>query len=117
LAICLPAAPLHAGRPVESGNDLLDRCASAPETTEPVRILNDNICFSYIQGAIDAARTQAALDAAKQPFCIPDGVTLGQLRDMVVQELRADPSERHLGADLFVLTPMVKSFPCAANRR
>jgi hypothetical protein len=46
-------------------------------------------------------------------FCSPREVTLGQLSSMVKNHLVANPSTRHLGADLIILGMLNDIWPCA----
>ncbi|ROZ79815.1 Rap1a/Tai family immunity protein [Ramlibacter sp. WS9] len=45
-------------------------------------------------------------------YCLPRGVTNGQLSDAVKQYLTANPAERQRGATAVIFGSMVKAFPC-----
>ncbi len=44
--------------------------------------------------------------------CIPAGVTVAQMRDMVQRFLQNTPSIRHQAAELIVAAVLVAEFPC-----
>lgn len=61
--------------------------------------------MGYIMGVFDAGRGVTV--------CPPDGITAGQLTDMVQQHLDAIPSVRHLTADTHVNYVLSQAWPCA----
>lgn len=100
----LGAAPAQ-GEELFSGNYLFPRCQSKDA-------VDTMVCMSYLRGARDGIEFQQALDKSQAFFCVPDGVTLGQTKDIFVKYLLDNPNDRHLpGSTLFALV-MVKTFPC-----
>lgn len=47
--------------------------------------------------------------------CPPERVTLGQTRDVVHRELKANPDERHLSAAVLVGAYLQRTWPCKAK--
>lgn len=100
-------APAHAG--FFTGNQLYSECTSEKGNREYLG--NISTCNGYIMGVLDAADTHAQWDK-KIAICIPTGVNTGQLREIVIAELRANPALRHLPAAYFVLSAVSSAFPC-----
>ena len=98
-----------------NGNELLDLCKQAPQ------ILN-----GYVAGLLDKsvsdtafaeywAPTKESKDSLKKvirPFCMPDGVNLIQMRDVVCKYLTGFPQHRHIGGSVLVQTALADAFPC-----
>jgi hypothetical protein len=66
-------------------------------------------CLGYIDGVADAL-DKNIINGYKA--CVPDGVTAGQLQDVVVQYLRLNPADRHFLAFGLVADAISKAFPC-----
>ena len=61
--------------------------------------------YGYVAGVADSR--------AGTTICIPPGlVTLGQMSDMVKQNLERIPSERHMPADIYVEATLSNRWPC-----
>jgi hypothetical protein len=99
------------------GNDLLTLCEG--ERTDPGHAL----CLGYVTGIADltlvlTAQNMTLIDedggdaTAAFKWCKPDGVTNGQLVNVVVRELRAHPEDRHLWALRLIIRALRTSFPC-----
>lgn len=96
-AVCLNA---HAE--FYNGNDLLSKMQST-ETIER------GLALGYVMGVFDATRSIA--------HCPPDGITAGQVRDMVRQYLEANPGSRHIVADVQVVHVLKQAWPCAQRQQ
>lgn len=69
----------------------------------------------YIRGMVEGiVHTSGLLD--KKVICIPEEVTLGQLRDIVHQDLTKLPTIRHNEAKYLIYGSMVKAWPCKPPR-
>lgn len=103
-----------------SGNRLLKNCIASDKGSE-------GFCFGYIIGTIEGLMVGGALEVAKQNpqiadlgdaplevvrYCIPSGVTKGQLQDVVVAYLNDHPAERHELAPVLVHRALSEAFPC-----
>lgn len=79
-----------------TGNDLLARINGDAY---------DSILASgYVAGAYDTLRTTV--------HCSPEGVTIGQIKDMVKKHLESNPGVRQLSADMHVRYVLEKAWPC-----
>mgnify|MGYP001314748300 CR=1 FL=1 len=102
VAACL-AAPAGAWY-VQTGNDLLALCTSA----DPITRHHDRAqCGGYIAGAHHALQLFGHV-------CAPEDVTAGQVIDMLVQHLRANPRQRHEPARMHVFAALFAAWPCHA---
>lgn len=80
-----------------SGNTLLADCRS----TSAVARMD---CLGYVTGVHDALYGVT--------ICSPQGVTRGQLRDVVVQALASRPEALHRSADRLVGAALAAAWPC-----
>jgi hypothetical protein len=86
-----------------TGNKLLKDCQSTD-------VVERNLCLGYIAGIFDALDGNT-LDQQHRA-CLPKGVTIGQVSDIVVQWLQANPKDRHYAAAGLVAAAIAKAFPC-----
>lgn len=84
---------------VEDGNGLLAMCSSEGA------YYRLGVCDGYILGA-------ANVGLVAKLFCSPNGVTKGQIRDIVVSGLRNDPVNRHQGSVSLVIKYLSAAYPC-----
>jgi hypothetical protein len=116
LALALAALPAKADGTVEafySGNLLFAACSTQSSTHD------SGLCRGYITGVVDMVSTVAAAfssTGAPVAYCYPNGVTTGQIRDVVIQRLQAHPEERRYPAAGIILTAITEAFPCARKR-
>lgn len=85
-----------------SGNELLEMCRDK-NIVDPVR------CTGYISGVADALSSPYV---ARYRVCRPKEVTVGQVRDIAVAWLEANPSKRHYAAITLVALALSEAFPC-----
>jgi len=45
-------------------------------------------------------------------FCVPEGVTIGQMLDVYVEWLHAHPADRHMEASTLFYVATRDAFPC-----
>ncbi len=81
-----------------TGNWLLGKCDKGNSNTDFWE------CLGYITGVLDAQTSAQA--------CIPERVTFGQLTDIIVGDLKAQPSTRHLHAWVLIAASAARAFPC-----
>lgn len=84
-----------------SGNDLLGKL-DADNSVDRM------VALGYIMGVADTTR------GIEQ--CSPEGVTAGQMRDMVRNHLVASPAVRHFTADLQVRYVLKTAWPCPKKK-
>jgi len=89
----------------EGGNELLAYC----EEENPG--VWTGMCSGYIEGVMDASGTLQNWKGFKPNFCIPNGVTLGQVQAIVVKFLKENPELRHHTASGAVLNALFDAFP------
>lgn len=65
--------------------------------------LNKGIAYGYMEGVIDARARE---------ICLPNGVSKGQMIDIVVNYLNAHPEVLHQPADDIVFFAITKAWPC-----
>lgn len=93
------SAPVRAA--FVDGNELWTMCRHGPD-----RSLE---CMSYVRGVVDALDIPSP---AGTPFCIRNGVTVGQLTDVVANFLQATPEARDADGAALVRHALSKTFPC-----
>lgn len=95
---------------MDSGNSIWSYCQK--------KISSKLICAGYIHGVADAIFNLGELG---QPFvlwraCYQNGITNGQIKDVVVQFLRDNPSLRNGPAPLLIAEALSKAWPCSKNK-
>jgi hypothetical protein len=72
--------------------------------------------LGYVTGVADAREGEkvsvSPAGRAALPFCFPEGVTRGQVADVVLQYLEDNPKFRHLPASELVVGALFVAFPC-----
>lgn len=66
--------------------------------------------FVIVGGVVDFAGEQRAVKAIG--LCFPTGVTVGQMRDVLLADLRAEPQTRHQPAAMLAYFAFRKAWPC-----
>ena len=125
LAASLLTMPTVAGQVTQSaefmsGNELYRKCTTREGSATYYQ--DDAMCIGYIIGVHDGLVTagstvtfMANLTTPLRLACTPPGIEAGQLRDIVVNALRAKPAERNLNAGLLIMSALVEAYPCAAS--
>jgi hypothetical protein len=67
------------------------------------QLVDSLMAMEYMQGVIDTKRST---------YCIPSGVTPGQLKEVVTKHIEQQPEKRHLAAPLIIEAAIKKAFPC-----
>ena len=68
-------------------------------------------CDGFLAGASGTFHYWMSLEERKF-FCEPNGVTGGQLRDIVTKWLIENPAKRHLAGEVLVGEALIDAFPC-----
>ena len=104
LLVALLMVPTMAHAEFFTGNDLLTRLQASTYTEKSQGL-------GYIQGVFDVTQGWG--------HCAPNdrGITAGQIQDMVLQSLLANPATRNLTADQLVLNVLKARWPCANRGR
>ena len=104
-----------------TGNEIYEACNSADD------LAKQGFCVGYIDGVVEGMRWGAAVPLIRAGtakgevdslasmflgFCIPEGATLGQYRDVMVGYLRRNPQDRHNSARLLMQLALSEAFRC-----
>ncbi len=109
LFLLLVSASANAQRvSTTTGNDLLESCESKGNFEQA-------FCLGYITGVTDIEGLDSAVYPERRRSCVPENVTNGQARDVVVKYLKDHPEERHLQAAILVAKAMGQAFPCKSQ--
>ncbi len=92
--------------PSLDGNKLYEYCAAKEG------FFQSGLCSGYIFGVVDGLSTAHIGLNAPAPFCVPQGVTNGQIVDVVVRYFEATPEQRHFTAASTIAVALMKAFPC-----
>jgi hypothetical protein len=93
----------------QSGNSLLSRCRS------DASLADRQYCLGYVTGAADFAIQDERNNKAMDKVCwinIPDGVTSGQLLEILVKYLREHPERLHYQGGYLIIEAFHQAFPC-----
>ena len=118
LALCV-MVPLYMPTVASAeGNWLLNLC----ESNRPEHM---GMCFGYIHAFSEGFQFGQADMAAERSrntapiplrYCIPEGVTGQQLRDIVVRFLRQNPEHRHIWYGQLIMWSLSRTYPCGSRR-
>ncbi len=98
-----------------TGNVLLDRC-TASQTGNGLTDLA--FCAGYVTDIADTLdRTTITVSPDSGGHwqiraCVPTGVSISQLMDVVVRYLRASPDVRHFNGSILATKAISEAFPC-----
>jgi hypothetical protein len=89
--------PLAANAGFYTGNTLLSKIRSD-------NFMDKSLALGYIMGVFDTGMNAS--------HCPPNGVTAGQLNDLVKQVLEASPASRNMDADVLLIYTFKSAWPC-----
>ena len=69
-------------------------------------------CRSYVVGVVDATRLTARILGGTIAFCIPEGVSAGEVTEAVIQSLRTNPPNEAEPASIRVVFALIDAYPC-----
>ncbi len=108
VVLCLSVTPVRADR--IDGNWLHQVCHDGNDPQAPTA------CSSYITGLSDASHPAIATNLlGLTGYCRPEGVTRGQIMDIVKKYLAGHPEERHLPAVVLYYHAIIEAFPCTTG--
>lgn len=93
----------------ESGNSLITVCREGIGNTN-VQTIQYFRCTAYMLGIADAMVAGNSVNGYRA--CFPVGVTVGQIHDVVMENLESHPEERHFAAVGLVAAALQAAFPC-----
>jgi hypothetical protein len=130
--LCVTSFLFSTGAAALSGNELLQDCRSEPG-------FKSGYCLGFIVGSgygysegrqggalyqyfgrslknlkefQDRASEADAVSRSAAYYCIPSGVTQGQMLEVVTKYLEGNPALRHWDATLLVAAALKEAFPC-----
>lgn len=92
---------------IHTGNDLYGACTPDPSGNTTASNVQ---CFLYI-GDVWLGQKVVKFEKAGGGSCYPEGVTLGQVKDIVFVYLRDTPTRRHVNATNLTVEAIVRAFP------
>jgi hypothetical protein len=101
----------QAGLEPQVGGDLYDYCHVSTAGGDFKSFAEYIECVSYIEGASSMARAYS-LTLQRNDVCVPAGTKTGQMVDVVMGYLAANPSSKDAPAALVVLNAITGAFPC-----
>ncbi len=99
-----------------SGEDIINRCGTMPAKDQQlgaaVEVFRTE-CLAYIRGFLDGYSVAAnSKDAA---FCLPDGVSPGQMAKVIIKFGADHPEKLWMKANEFTLLALKGAYPCRAR--
>lgn len=95
------ASPVRAGTFID-GNSLYEHCNKESDFFL-------GLCSGYVMASVDVLNGGSI---GSWKACVPKGVRLTQIRDIVKRHLANNPQDRHYSADSLVAEALSKAFPC-----
>lgn len=89
-----------------TGNGLLRSCKSS------VLSRGYLACAAFVRAVSETVPGIASVNGGRELACIPKGVMLGQLIDVVKKALESGPEVRHESAAPLVAVALIRAFPC-----
>lgn len=103
--VCLAPA-LHAQMP---GSELQRDCAIGEKDGH---YYESGKCGSFITGTEAGYGLSVYWNKLTPDYCLPDGVTQGQVAKVVVKYMDDHPEKLHLRAEILVINSLIAAFPC-----
>ncbi len=94
----------------QDGNRLLDACKGNQLDLGRDWLHEQGLCYGHLAAVSDILAYQAVGDFRS---CVPPGVNLMQLKDIVVRGLENVPATRHRGGAGLVAAILSRAFPCS----
>ncbi len=91
-----------------TGNKLMDWC------DETATVLQNTYCAMYLSGIMDAESAFVGWKVKTPHFCIPDGVSVNQVRQVFLQYMKAYPEDWHMSAGSLALNAFRQAWPCSS---
>jgi hypothetical protein len=104
-AICLSLLASPAQAQALTGNQLYQQCRDNDRWSK-------GFCFGFIMGASEILNGIPPSSALRTNRIPPEGVTNGQIEDVVKLFLRDHPKQRHLPAAALIIYALADAFPC-----
>ena len=99
----LAAPPAEARVVTDDGNELLEVCTRDD-------YFSQGYCLGYIRALSDGMDMILAMD--NKQVCYGDNVTIGQIRDVVIDYVKCNPAKRNKNAMVLVSWALAEAWPC-----
>jgi hypothetical protein len=109
LLALLTGVSANAGIKGEYSNELLRDCTAPLSGT-----FTSGFCLGYLKGAAEMSRLRANVPLLPA-VCVPDALTVGQVRNLVVRYMEEHPEELHYASIYLVHNALEEAFPCPAK--
>jgi Rap1a immunity proteins len=96
----------------ESGSDWLRLCITTQPQSWDEAATIINYCLIYPRGMADGLSIWMYASSETARVCIPQKVTSGQLRDVALEYIKANPKDRHLQYSELFLYAWQDAWPC-----
>ncbi len=111
-ALLLAATPVLSGG-FYSGNELLKFCKGPHPHEAGADVGAYNVCVMYLAGIADAEDAWVAWGYKAKHFCIPEGTTTEQLRQVFLRWMDQSPELWHLTAARLATLAFQEAWWCA----
>jgi Rap1a immunity proteins len=81
------------------------------ECDQPNDALQVGFCMARIEGVVEGLGTGLQTPQRSLPFCIPDGVTNFQIKDIVYKYIIDHPEQRQFHLSEIALYALIAAFP------
>ncbi len=120
LLLCLPAVPpaepQEQSQSVdESGNAFLSLCEDSADSASKQSHLQQGECFGYVDGVDDGIRIAYDIMSQPKPYCLPDGVTHGQMMRVLIKFIKDHPEKAHSQTRVLEIRSFMDAFPCTRS--
>ncbi len=114
LIALLVAQGAHAGYyNYMSGNELLTACSVDPwDPASKLELVRISKCTGYVTGITDAYNVFHNWNFIEPMWCMPNEVSIDQLKKVVLKYLKENPQAIHMSASSLVVNAVVLAFPC-----
>lgn len=110
-ALLVAAAPVS-GASFYAGNRLVGFCKGTAAGEAGFNPIAYNACVGYLSSMNDAEEVWASLGLKAKTFCIPEGTTIEQLRQVFLRHMDQRPEYWHFGAAGLAIGAFIKAWPC-----
>ncbi|PMZ76949.1 Rap1a/Tai family immunity protein [Pseudomonas sp. FW305-70] len=111
----LGSGAVIAATPRYDGNELLGQCQQYIRAADGEASFNQvdaGVCAGYVQGVESTVGFYSDDLANDAKFCVPNGVTNGQLVRIVVKYLKDNPKQLNLTRTGLVWSALKDAYPC-----
>ncbi|MCW0220656.1 MAG: Rap1a/Tai family immunity protein [Prosthecobacter sp.] len=97
-----------------TGNEFSSKCAVRDQPDGA--LLHIGVCLGYTMGLSDGlSLLQLGKPDRWTPICIPEGVNIGQKRDVILDYIAKNPANRHEMISMLAIMAWRSAWPCSEN--